>query len=172
MNTVVISAFSCSGKSFAFNHYQDKYSMLDSDSSEFSWLKDKNGINTKTRNPDFPANYIQHIKDNIGKVDIIFVSSHKEVRVALDAAKIVYCTVYPSANLLNEWVGRMYRRGNKPEFIEFIINNWDGFMQEIKDGKNSGRATYHLLNNEYLGGYILEHVVICEKIKNSKEANI
>ena len=36
--TVVVSAFPCCGKTYAFENYQDKYSMLDSDSSKFSWM--------------------------------------------------------------------------------------------------------------------------------------
>jgi hypothetical protein len=42
-NTFVISAFPGCGKSYCYNNYQDKLSMLDSDSSEFSWIKDENG---------------------------------------------------------------------------------------------------------------------------------
>lgn len=63
---------------------------LDSDSSNFSWVKDENGNNTKERNPEFPKNYIEHIKSNIGKVDVIFVSSHKVVREALECYHYVY----------------------------------------------------------------------------------
>lgn len=146
--TVVISAFPCCGKTYAYEHYQDKYSMLDSDSSQFSWIINDNG--EKVRNPEFPKNYMQHIQDNIGKVDIIFVSSHLEVRKALDEAGIRYCTVYPKENMLNEWVGRMYRRGNDPKFIQFIANNWDEFMYEIFWGDNRGFGVCRLGNNEYI----------------------
>lgn len=64
----------------------------------------------KVRNPEFPNNYIQHIKDNIGKVDIICVSSHLKVRQALTDAGIKFITVYPKEDMLDEWIGRMYRR--------------------------------------------------------------
>jgi len=153
--TVVVSAFPCCGKTYAFEHYQNKYSMLDSDSSQFSWIKDENGNNTKVRNSNFPNNYIQHIKDNIGKVDIIFVSSHEQVRKAMNEAGIHFCTVYPKESMLNEWVGRMYRRGNDSKFIQFIIDNWDDFMWEIKMGRygsdlNFGFGLIRLGNNEYL----------------------
>lgn len=150
MKTAVISAFPACGKSYAFEHYQYRYSMLDSDSSQFSWIKDVNGNNTKERNPDFPNNYIKHIKDNIGKVDIIFVSSHECVRKAMDEAGIRFCTVYPKETMLNEWVGRMYRRCNDQKFIQFIIDNWDDFMYEIKFGEYNGFGTSRLGNNEYL----------------------
>jgi hypothetical protein len=55
INTMVISAFPGCGKSHYFRNNSDKI-VLDSDSSTF----DKS---------DFPRNYIQHIKSNLGMVD-------------------------------------------------------------------------------------------------------
>lgn len=148
--TVVVSAFPCCGKTYAFEHYQDKYSMLDSDSSKFSWIyKFGLGKYEKVRNPEFPQNYIEHIKENIGKVDIIFVSSHLQVREAMKEAGIRYCTVYPKKEMLNEWVGRMYRRGNDYEFIKFQIEHWDEFMHNITF-EPYGFGICRLGNNEYL----------------------
>lgn len=144
--TVVVSAYPCCGKTYAFENYQDKYSMLDSDSSNFSWIY-VNG--EKVRNPDFPKNYIQHIKDNIGKVDIIFVSSHLQVREAMEEAGIRYCTVYPKKEMLNEWVGRMYRRGSDENFIKFQIEHWNEFVNNIIFEPH-GFGICRLGNNEYL----------------------
>jgi len=156
--TVIISAFPCCGKSYAYEHYQDSYSMLDSDSSQFSWIKDKDGNNTDQRNPDFPSNYIQHIKDNIGKVDIIFVSSHEQVRKAMGENRISFCTVYPEDDMLNEWVGRMYRRGNDERFINFLISHWNEFMEELYSGYSAGVDTYYLSSNEYLDLEKLDYI--------------
>lgn len=176
--TVVVSAFPCCGKTYAFENYQDKYSILDSDSSEFSWmfrkrteeeleaakkvwestphlLDSSSYINKikdeeiKVRNPEFPNNYIAHIKENIGKVDIIFVSSHLQVREAMEEAGIRFCTVYPKNEMLNEWVGRMYRRGNDDNFIKFQIEHWDEFVRNITFEPH-GFGIYRLGNNEYL----------------------
>ena len=176
--TVVVSAFPCCGKTYAFENYQDKYSILDSDSSKFSWilrkrtkeeleiakkawesephLLDGDGyINQikdeeiKVRNPDFPKNYIEHIKENIGKVDFIFVSSHLQVREAMKEADIRYCTVYPKEEMLNEWVGRMYLRGNNEQFIKFQIEHWEEFMHNITF-EPYGFGICRLGNNEYL----------------------
>jgi len=159
-DTIIISAFPCCGKSYAFENYQDRYSILDSDSSKFSWIERKrtpeeledikkkwksedhllsaeiyiNSIKDeiiKVRNPNFIKDYIQHIKENIGKVDFIFVSSHLEVRQALMDEDIKYITVYPSHDMLNEWIGRMYLRGSYKAFIDFQIKNWDDFTQNI-----------------------------------------
>ena len=79
MRTKIISAFPGVGKTTYHKNNPD--TTLDSDSSSFSWIVDEHG--NKTRNPHFPQNYIDHIKQNIGKYKYIFVSSHKEVRDAL-----------------------------------------------------------------------------------------
>ncbi|MCH7928756.1 MAG: hypothetical protein IID03_12385, partial [Candidatus Dadabacteria bacterium] len=95
-NTLVISAFPATGKSYFKNRVGKN--VLDSDSSKFSWLK--KGV----RHPDFPDNYIQHIKDNLGKVDIILVSSHKIVREALVKNGIQFVLMYPNRKLKYEYV--------------------------------------------------------------------
>lgn len=131
--TFVISAFPACGKSYCFNNHQDKFSMLDSDSSEFSWIKNTEGKNTTDRNPDFPQNYINHIRANIGKVDVIFVSSHKVVREALAENGIRAIIVYPNKDLKEEWIRRFKERGNDEKFINFISNNWDNFIDDIEN---------------------------------------
>ena len=78
MRTRIIAAFPGTGKSYV--HKKHPNTTLDSDSSHFSWMI-KDG--KKMRNPDFPYNYITHIRNNIGKYKFIFVSTHKEVREIL-----------------------------------------------------------------------------------------
>ena len=133
METKVISAFPACGKSYIFQNEQDNFDgILDSDSSEFSWIKDENGNNTTERNPDFPNNYIQHIEENLGKVQIIFVSSHDVVRNALRENNIDYTIVYPDISLKEDWIKRFKKRGNNEKFINFISNNWDKFIADIE----------------------------------------
>lgn len=130
--TFVISAFPACGKTYCFNNYQNQFDILDSDSSEFGWIKNANGKNTTERNPNFPQNYIEHIKSNIGKVDIIFVSSHDVVRKALAENGIRAIIVYPDKTLKDEWIRRFRSRGNDEKFINFISSNWDKFIDEIE----------------------------------------
>lgn len=131
--TMIISAFPGCGKTYFYENFKDKFKggILDSDSSEFSWIKDKDGNNTNVRNPDFPNNYIQHIKDNSGKVDIIFVSSHEVVRNTLRENNIKYILVYPDKSLKEEWIERFKNRGDNDKFINFISSNWDNFIDEM-----------------------------------------
>ena len=104
---------------------------MDSDSSNFSWIKDENGNNTKDRNPDFPNNYIEHIKENIGKYKYIFVSSHKEVRDALLDNCLFFYLVYPDDRRKEEFIQRYKDRGNDESFIQLVDKNWDNWLSEI-----------------------------------------
>ena len=122
---VVISGFPGIGKSYTAMN-EDSFKILDSDSSNFSWIK------IGVRNPDFPNNYIEHIKLNMYKADIIFVSSHEEVRNALIKNGIDFTLVYPHKSLKNIYLARYEQRGSSKEFIEFISNNWDKFLDEIE----------------------------------------
>lgn len=83
--TVVISGFPGVGKT-SLCARPGGLKILDSDSSNFSWQNQKE----KIRHPEWPGNYIEHIRQNIGKVDIILVSSHDVVRSALLRAKIPF----------------------------------------------------------------------------------
>lgn len=122
--TKIISGFPAVGKSVLTK--SSHLAVLDSDSSLFSWLKEGE------RHPDFPHNYIQHIKDNIGKVDYILVSSHNIVRNALRENNIEFSLVYPDINLKNEYLERYKLRGNDEKFISFIDSNWNNFIVDIE----------------------------------------
>ena len=118
----VISAFPGTGKSHFYKNSDKK--VLDSDSSKFSWIE--NGV----RNPDFPTNYIEHIKKNIGTADYILVSSHKEVRDALVEAGIFFTLIFPTESLKEEYVQRYKNRGSDQKFIELVEANWKQWIDD------------------------------------------
>ena len=107
--------------------------IIDSDSSNFSWVKDEHGNNTNVRNPEFPQNYINHIKEKMETEDVIFVSSHEVVRKALEENGIEYHIFYPRKDQKEEWIRRFKERGNDERFIEFISTNWDNFIDDIEN---------------------------------------
>lgn len=127
MRTKIISAFPGCGKSFYFNNNKDI--TLDSDSSEFSWILDY-GF-TKQRHPNFPQNYIDHIKENIGKYDVIFVSTHKEVREALLDNCIYFSTVYPRLCDKEMFKQRYIQRCSDESFIKQITENWTEWIRDL-----------------------------------------
>lgn len=167
MRTAIVSAFPGCGKSFIFNKYNGekynndkKWKILDSDSSDYSWIKDENGNNTKERNPEFPNNYINHIKENIGKVDIIFVSSHEIVRQALKDNKIRFFLVFPENNLKDDFIQRYKNRGNDETFINFISNNWNNFINEMENENDDFCLIEHLTKeNSYITMKFLDRIL-------------
>lgn len=143
MNTIIFSVFPACGKTYLYEHQEDyDLKILDSDSSQFSWIERPVIFKTdsyqyektvKIRNPDFPANYIKHIKENIGKYDYIFVSSHASVREALDDAGIDFTIVYPMRGCKAEWIGRCFIREKNGESgcgAEVMCDNFDQWHLE------------------------------------------
>lgn len=147
--TIVVSAFPACGKSWMYGN--SKKAILDSDSSNFSWVT--NDAGEKVRNPEFPKNYIEHIKANIGKADIIFVSSHLQVRQALKDEGIKFVTVYPKRNLKEEWIGRCYCRGNDAAFLSFLNGSWESFMDSVLD-EPFGDCIYRLDSCQHISDII------------------
>lgn len=137
MHTRIYSIFPACGKTWLFEHQEDYgLKILDSDSSEFSWIRLYDPLGrptTKLRNPDFPNNYIEHIKENIGKYDCIFVSSHATVREALDKEGIDFTIVYPMPMCKAEWIGRCFIREKNGEDgcgAEAMYNNFDVWQSD------------------------------------------
>ena len=116
--TYIISAFPGCGKTYATRMFGDKVKIMDSDSSTF----DKSG---------FPENYVKHIEDCIGKCDILFVSSHYEVRELLDKLKLQYTLFYPSVERRDEFLTNYVARRSSPELIKKIDHNFMTWIDNI-----------------------------------------
>lgn len=147
--TKVISGFPAVGKSYLYNNYKE-LKVLDSDSRNFSW--ESEGV----RHPDFPSNYIRHIKRNLGVVDVIFVSSHKVVRKALEENNIDYTIVYPNISLKGEYISRYINRGNDDKFIEFLNDNWEEFITDIENERFPVKV--ELQEGQYMKD-VLKHIL-------------
>lgn len=155
MKTKIYSVFPACGKTWLYEHQHDYgVTILDSDSSEFSWIRTGE---SKVRNPDFPSNYIQYIKENIGRYDYIFVSSHAAVRELLDAESIDFTIVYPEPSLKAEWVGRCYirdRNGEEGCNPDVLYENWDQWVGECIETANT-HPQIVLSEGEHLSDYLV-----------------
>lgn len=159
MRTRIISAFPGCGKSHFFR--ENKETTLDSDSSLFSWTYHEDG--SKERNPEFPNNYIQHIKENIGKYEFILVSSHKEVRDALLDNCLFFYLVYPERfcdKSKDVYIQRYKERGSPESFIGLVEENWDDWIKELyfceRGCRNSSLPSHWFLSNE------IRHIIASE----------
>ena len=161
--TMVIAAFPGTGKSFCVKNEGTKFNgILDSDSSNYSWIKDAKGNNTSERNPNFPQNYIEHIKENIGKVDVIFVSSHKEVREALEREGIEYILVYPNVFQKDDYIKRYKNRGNSEKFIRTLETKWEEWINECRMEEYPTRVELPYCSLKYLNKEVIDLIKIME----------
>ena len=122
----VIAAFPGIGKSF-FTKNNEEFNCSDSDSSNFSW--EVPGI---VRHNNFPANYIEHIKEMVKEKDYVFVSSHKEVRDALVAEGIDFYLVYPAIQSKRAFIQRYIDRGNNAAFVKLLEQNWEEWIRDCQ----------------------------------------
>lgn len=133
MSAKIYSVFPACGKTWLFDHQEELgLKILDSDSSQFSWMYVGD---EKVRNPDFPRNYIEHIKSNIDKYDYIFVSTHSSVREALDKENISFALVFPRRRCKAEWVGRCFIREQNGESgcgAKAMFDNWDLWIDDCE----------------------------------------
>jgi hypothetical protein len=112
----VVAAFPATGKSyFAATTTQAE----DSDSSAFS------------RSADWPMNYMRRTRDLLRRGAVVLVSTHAEVRGALETEGIPFTLAYPDTGLREEYRERMERRGSPPALIEKVIDVlWDEALSE------------------------------------------
>lgn len=161
MDTKIYSVFPACGKTWLYKNQEAfDLKILDSDSSQFHWMYRKRtpeelaqariewesiphlvsgaeyimkikDEEIKVPDPEFPHNYIKHIKENIGKVDVIFVSTHESVRKALEDANIDFTIVYPADICREEWVGRCFAREKNGESgcsADLMYRNWERWL--------------------------------------------
>jgi hypothetical protein len=161
VDTKIISGFPGIGKSVCAKANPQ---FLDSDSVAYYWqrniggLIEKDGGGKNVRHPDFPANYIHYLKNQMGKVPVIFVSSHKEVLDALVDGEIPFTLIYPASNLLSEYIQRYRVRGSSEKFTNLMWDNWDHLIPELDAQEKCDRII--LKTGEYLSDVLSQVRVI------------
>lgn len=150
IDTIIISAFPGCGKTTATRKLKEQLTLIDSDSSTFDKMY-------------FPSNYIEHIKSQMGKQEIIFVSSHETVRRALEAEGIEYFLFYPSLNRKEEFLDLYYNRGNNETFINVLDKNFENFI-----GSCENANTPHKIILKKEGEFLLNNLTFMKLIENIK----
>lgn len=158
METLIILGFPGTGKSTFTKTTNLRVS--DSDSSLFSW-KD---ISKKERHPDWPNNYKKHIKSLIGDVDIIFVSTHSEVREMLRSDKLLAkrcITVIPDGEDFELYMDNYKNRGNDKSFLDLMSKNWYNFRRDTFEngvGRRRILRSGEFINEEFVRIFWLKEI--------------
>lgn len=151
MSAIVIAGFPGIGKSHLF---REGFNASDSDSSLFSWVTVDG---KKERNPEFPANYIKHILREIETRDFVLVSTHRDVRNALDANKICYALVYPGLECRDEYLKRYIDRESPKAFVDMMAEKFADFVKECDDHESVFACHFELEPKEFLSD-VLEDI--------------
>lgn len=180
--TLIISGFACIGKQYLFDNYNDKYSILYPDIMHFRYRyrkRTQEELNEEKKiweskphllsgdqyinqikdqrwlfeDENFPNNYVNYVKKNIGKFDIILTSYTPTIRKAMSDSGINYITVYPNKSLLHEYVGRMYIKGYDRAGIDAMISHWDSMIDGVENEPH-GEDIYYFGPNMFLSNNI------------------
>lgn len=102
--------------------------------------------------PDFPGNYIEHIKGLIEKFPnaVIMVSSHDVVRQALHDNGIEFSLVYPEIDTHGEYIQRYIDRGSPERFVQLMHTRWATFVNSCEDDPLDQSQHYRLQPGQYL----------------------
>lgn len=128
MRTKIVCGFPGVGKSWLLVNHRG-CSCSDSDSGNFSWQNQAE----KIRHPEWPNNYIAHLTEKQGEVEVVFGSTHKEVREALVSTGMHFFLVYPSLNMKQEYIQRYIARGNAPAFVKLLEQNYEDWIKELSE---------------------------------------
>lgn len=141
MMTKIISGFPGVGKSHLGKRLDNEVKVLDLESSDFK------GENRW-------EDYKSEIKNQIGKVDVLFVSSHKETRKILSELGLNFYLVYPDRSLKDEYLRRYRERGSSQEFIDMMDKNFDLFIDSIENEEVRCAKIKLTGENEYLDSFL------------------
>lgn len=143
----IISAFPGIGKTTLV---QTNKNYIDLESSDYKWIdidktlpiEERKGT-AKTISPDFPGNYIKKIIELTDMGFNVLISSHKEVREALQAQGVKYTIVLPSLDMKEEMINRYLGRGNQENFVNPLKANYEKFVEDLAMDPNEKIVLKH-----------------------------
>lgn len=99
-------------------------------------------------NPDYPHNYIRKILEELPNYKYIIVPHIDSVLAELNMWGVPFVSVYPNISLKDEYRERYIGRGNRSEFMQVFIDEWDERIEYIRDFEKGGKI--ELKAGEYL----------------------
>ena len=164
--SLIIASFACLGKTMFTNKYPD--TAIDIESIHYARNYKNKDLNDEVAkgdanwepNPEYPANYIKDVVDNIGKYKVIFLTTAADALSELDKINVRYSILYPGQNRRQQILSDARKRGNDDTFVAFL----DTLLST-----NSHRKSFEDLNSDnfvlfddskYIEQYIAENYIL------------
>ena len=128
MQTSVVSAFPGTGKTYLCNHTNRVLTEKE------CWLYDKS---------KFPENYVAEIKEELGSVDAVFISTNKQALEMLISERIEITLIYPTIDQKEHYMTRYQKRGSHIDFINTMDKLWAIWIKELDERNDCLKHILH-----------------------------
>jgi len=158
-NGIVIAGFSGIGKTELEKKYKN---VIDLDAAEYIYddteimhipFEQRKGMNRK-KNPNFPKNYIDAIKDAKIKYDLVLVWDRQDIITEYIKNNIDFILCYPDEKDIITYKIRYKNRGNTDEYIKWKLNQ---YYEKIPFFNKLCIKKIILSNNETLEDYLINN---------------
>lgn len=160
MSGIVISGFGGVGKTELSKKYSN---VIDLESIFWKWYYNEDinknvehfkSYKNRTQNPNFPQNYIEAIKENLNKYDIVLIAYSDIICNSLKKNKIDFFLCYPDKKAKDIYIERFRKRGNNKNFINKNIELFEIAVEKAE--KMEGQKIV-LYGNETLENYLINN---------------
>lgn len=160
MKGIIIAGFGGVGKTQLAKKYKN---VIDLESIYWKWeYKEKMEKNIeyykhydkRTKNPNFPQNYIEAIKENQEKYKIVLIAYSDEICKSMEENKIEFYLCYPEKGAKDIYIERFKIRGNNEEFIK---RNNELFEEAIEIAEKRKGHKIILSGNETIEDYLIRN---------------
>lgn len=100
--------------------------------------------------------YIENVKNYIGKVNYIFIATEPEGMKLLNNEGFNILLVYPKNELRNEYLDRYIERDSPYDFIGTFMKHWNIWIDELKEQKYCKHIV--LEKGQYLLDVLCNHI--------------
>lgn len=118
METIIISAFCGTGKSYLSTNHSDECAEVE------CWNYRKES--------DFPHNYIKAVLEKVGKVKYLLISTDPNILKELIKQVDQITLIYPDNSLKEEYMKRYCQRKSPYDFIGVLYMHWDEWLNDLK----------------------------------------
>lgn len=159
MKGIVIVGFGGIGKTELAKKYEN---IIDLESIFWKWqysekytnIEEYKSCKNRIQNTNFPQNYIEAIKENQKKYDIVLTAYNTTICECLKENEVSFLLCYPDKEAKDIYIERYRKRGNNENFINKNIESFEEAV-DILDKRMETKIILH--GNETLEEYLIKN---------------